>query len=287
MKIGQQDFDFDGKHTYVMGILNVTPDSFSDGGKFREMDAALYHVEEMVEEGADIIDVGGESTRPGYQAVSIQEETARVISVLEEIKKRFDVPVSVDTYKAPVMDAALSAGADLANDIWGLRYESLFSQEEKGWDGETMAEVVAKHKKPVCVMQNRREAVYEEGLLPGMMADLEESVSIGEGAGIFRGQMILDPGIGFGKTYEHNLEVLAHLGDFKVLGMPLLLAASRKSVIGLTLDLPVTEREEGTLVTTVQAVQSGWQMVRVHDVRKSVRAIRMMERIREYGYSIP
>ncbi len=287
MKIGQQDFDFDGKHTYVMGILNVTPDSFSDGGKFREMDAALYHVEEMVEEGADMIDVGGESTRPGYQAISIQEETARVISVLEEIKKRFDVPVSVDSYKAPVMDAALSAGADLANDIWGLRYESLFSQEERGWDGETMAEVVAKHKKPVCVMQNRREAVYEEGLLPGMMADLEESVSIGEGAGIFRDQMILDPGIGFGKTYEHNLEVLAHLGDFKALGMPLLLAASRKSVIGLTLDLPVTEREEGTLVTTVQAVQSGWQMVRVHDVRKSVRAIRMMERIREYGYSIP
>lgn len=287
MKIGQQDFDFDGKHTYVMGILNVTPDSFSDGGRFREMDAALYHVDEMVEEGADIIDVGGESTRPGYQAVSIQEETARVISVLEEIKKRFDVPVSVDTYKAPVMDAALSAGADLANDIWGLRYESLFSQEERGWDGETMAEVVAKHKKPVCVMQNRREAVYEEGLLPGMMADLEESVSIGEGAGIFRGQMILDPGIGFGKTYEHNLEVLAHLRDFKALGMPLLLAASRKSVIGLTLDLPVTEREEGTLVTTVQAVQSGWQMVRVHDVKKSVRAIRMMERIREYGYSIP
>ncbi|MCI8337159.1 MAG: dihydropteroate synthase [Lachnospiraceae bacterium] len=287
MKIGQKDFDFDGKHTYVMGILNVTPDSFSDGGRFREMDAALYHVDEMVEEGADIIDVGGESTRPGYQVISIQEETARVISVLEEIKKRFDVPVSVDTYKAPVMDAALSAGADLANDIWGLRYESLFSQEERGWDGETMAEVVAKHKKPVCVMQNRREAVYEEGLLPGMMADLEESVSIGEGAGIFRGQMILDPGIGFGKTYEHNLEVLAHLGDFKALGMPLLLAASRKSVIGLTLDLPVTEREEGTLVTTVQAVQSGWQMVRVHDVKKSVRAIRMMERIREYGYSIP
>ncbi len=287
MKIGQQDFDFDGKHTYVMGILNVTPDSFSDGGKFREMDAALYHVEEMVEEGADMIDVGGESTRPGYQAISIQEETARVISVLEEIKKRFDVPVSVDSYKAPVMDAALSAGADLANDIWGLRYESLFSQEERGWDGETMAEVVAKHKKPVCVMQNRREAVYEEGLLPGMMANLEESVSIGEGAGIFRDQMILDPGIGFGKTYEHNLEVLAHLGDFNALGMPLLLAASRKSVIGLTLDLPVTEREEGTLVTTVQAVQSGWQMVRVHDVRKSVRAIRMMERIREYGYSIP
>lgn len=287
MKIGQKDFDFGGKHTYVMGILNVTPDSFSDGGKFRELDAALYHVEEMVQEGADIIDVGGESTRPGYQAVSIQEETDRVISVLEELKKRFDVPVSVDTYKAPVMDAALSAGADLANDIWGLRYDALFPEVARAWDADTMAEVVARHKKPVCIMQNRREALYREGLLPGMFADLRESLSIGEGAGISRGQMILDPGIGFGKTYEHNLEVLARLGDFKALGMPLLLAASRKSVIGLTLDLPVTEREEGTLVTTVQAVQSGWQMVRVHDVKKSVRAIRMMEKIREYGYSIP
>lgn len=286
MKIGQKDFEFDGKHTYVMGILNVTPDSFSDGGEFRELDAALFHVEEMVEEGADIIDVGGESTRPGYQAISIQEETDRVISVLEEVKKRFEIPVSVDTYKAPVMDAALFAGADLANDIWGLRYESLFSEEERGWDGETMAEVVARHQKPVCVMQNRREAVYREGLLPGMIADLEESVRIGDRAGISRERMILDPGIGFGKTYDHNLQVLAHLGDFKVLEMPLLLAASRKSVIGLTLNLPVTEREEGTLVTTVLAVQNGWQMVRVHDVKKSVRAIRMMEKIRECGCNI-
>ncbi len=287
MKIGQKDFEFDGKHTYVMGILNVTPDSFSDGGKFREMDGALRHVEEMVEDGADIIDVGGESTRPGYQAISIREETARVISVLEEMKKRFDVPVSVDTYKASVMDAALSAGADLANDIWGLRYETLFSQEEREWGGDTMAEVVARHHKPVCIMQNRRAAIYHEGLLPGMMADMEESIRIGEGAGISREQMILDPGVGFGKTYEHNLQVLSHLGDFKAFHMPLLLAASRKSVIGLTLDLPVTEREEGTLVTTVQAVQSGWQMVRVHDVKKSVRAIRMMEKILEYGYSMP
>lgn len=283
MKIGQKDFDFGGGHTYVMGILNVTPDSFSDGGKFREMDAALYHVEEMVLDGADIIDVGGESTRPGYQAVSIQEESVRVISVLEEIKKRFDVPVSVDSYKAPVMDAALSAGADFANDIWGLRYDVLFSEEERGWGAGTMAEVVAKHRKPVCIMQNRREAVYEEGLLPGMFADLRESLSIGERAGISKDRMILDPGVGFGKTYEHNLQVLARLEDFKALGMPLLLAASRKSVIGLTLDLPVSEREEGTLVTTVQAVQSGWQMVRVHDVKRSVRAIRMMEKIREYG----
>ena len=262
----------------------MTPDSFSDGGNFHKIDAALYHVEEMLEEGADLIDLGGESTRPGYQKVSVQEETDRVLSVLEEVKKRFDVPVSVDTYKAPVMDAALSAGADLANDIWGLRYDGLFSQagDKSVWEIGTMAVVVAKHGKPVCIMQNRREAVYEEGLLSGMFSDLREGISIGEQAGISREQMILDPGVGFGKTYQHNLEVLAHLEDFRALEMPLLLAASRKSVIGLTLSLPVAEREEGTLVTTVQAVLSGWNMVRVHDVKKSVRAIRMMEKIMEY-----
>jgi len=284
MKIGKKEFDFSRQHTYVMGILNVTPDSFSDGGKFQKMDDALRHVEEMVEDGADIVDVGGESTRPGYQAVSIQEETERVISVLEEIKKRFDVPVSVDTYKAPVMDAALSAGADLANDIWGLRYDRLFSEEGNDcvWETGTMAQVVARHRKPVCIMQNRREAIYPDGLLGGMMEDLQEGISIGIHAGISRNQMILDPGVGFGKTYEHNLEVLAHLEDFKALGLPLLLATSRKSVIGLTLDLPVTEREEGTLVTTVQAVQGGWNMVRVHDVKKSVRAIKMMEKILQF-----
>lgn len=284
MQIGNKTFDFSGNHTYVMGILNVTPDSFSDGGKFHHIDAALYHVEEMLKEGADLVDVGGESTRPGYRKVSVREETERVLSVLEEVKKRFDVPVSVDTYKAPVMDAALSAGADLANDIWGLRYDALFAPPEyrSAWEIGTMAEVVAKHGKPVCIMQNRREAVYEEGLLPGMFSDLREGISIGEQAGISREQMILDPGVGFGKTYQHNLEVLAHLEDFKALEMPLLLAASRKSVIGQTLNLPVTEREEGTLVTTVQAVLSGWHMVRVHDVKKSVRAIRMLEKIKEY-----
>lgn len=286
MQIGKKDFDFSNKHTYVMGILNVTPDSFSDGGKFNKMDAALKHVEEMVADGADIIDVGGESTRPGYQKISIQEEIARVTSVLEEIKKRFEVPVSVDTYKAPVMDAALSAGADFANDIWGLRYDKLFAEEGRKsvWEIGTMAEVVAKHGKPICIMQNRPEAVYDEkGLLAGMFSDLREGIAIGEGAGISREQMILDPGVGFGKTYEHNLEVLAHLEKFHELELPLLLATSRKSVIGLTLDLPVTQREEGTLVTTVQAVQSGWNMVRVHDVKKSVRGIKMMEKIMEFA----
>ena len=284
MKIGKKEFDFTKKHTYVMGILNVTPDSFSDGGKFNHMDDALYHTEEMIRQGADIIDIGGESTRPGYQKISTEEEMERVCSVIEQVRERFDIPLSVDTYKAPVMDAALLAGGDMANDIWGLRYDSLFSKEgEKSvWDCGTMAEIVAKHQVPICIMHNRKEAVYDS-LIGEIFADLKKSVCIGENAGISQDRIILDPGIGFGKTYEDNLKVLASLEYFHELNMPLLLAASRKSVIGLTLELPVEEREEGTLVTTVLAAQNGWNMVRVHDVEKSVRAIKMAEKIFYYN----
>lgn len=280
MKIGKKEFDFTKKHTYVMGILNVTPDSFSDGGKFNQLDAALYHAEEMLRQGADVIDIGGESTRPGYQKISIEEEIERVSSVIEQVHKRFDIPISVDTYKAPVMDAALLAGGDMANDIWGLRYDSFFAKEgeEAVWGCGTMAEIVAKHQVPVCIMHNRKETGYSD-LPEEILADLKESVRIGENAGISTDKMILDPGIGFGKTYEDNLAVLANLNRFHELNLPLLLAASRKSVIGLTLGLPVEEREEGTLVTTILAAQDGWNMVRVHDVEKNVRAIKMAEKI--------
>jgi dihydropteroate synthase len=280
VKIGNKEFDFSKPHTYVMGILNVTPDSFSDGGKFNKMDAALYHVEEMIRQGADIIDIGGESTRPGYIKISVEEEIARVTAVLEAVKERFDIPLSLDTYKAPVMDAGLSAGADLANDIWGLRYDTLFSEKEKAfeWNGGTMAEVIAKYHVPVCIMHNRKEPVYKD-LIEDMLSDMREGIAIGEKAGIPKDRMILDVGIGFGKTYEHNLKVLAKMERFHELDTALLLAASRKSVIGLTLDLPVTEREEGTMVTTVMAAQNRWNMVRVHDVEKNVRAIRMVEKI--------
>ncbi len=280
MKIGKKEFDFTKNHTYVMGILNVTPDSFSDGGKFNQMDAALYHTEEMIQQGADLIDIGGESTRPGYQKISIEEEIERVSSVIEQVHKRFDIPISVDTYKAPVMDAALLAGGDMANDIWGLRYDSFFAKEEEKavWDCGTMAEIVAKYQVPVCIMHNQKEAFYND-LLEEMIDDLKESVRIGKKAGISTDRMILDPGIGFGKTYEDNLTVLANLNRFHELNLPLLLAASRKSVIGLTLELPVEEREEGTLTTTVLAVQNGWHMVRVHDVEKNARAVKMAEKI--------
>ncbi|MBO5484210.1 MAG: dihydropteroate synthase [Lachnospiraceae bacterium] len=283
MKIGNREFKFGQGHVYVMGILNVTPDSFSDGGKFDNMDEALKHVEQMVSQGADIIDVGGESTRPGYQKISVEEETERVTSVIQEIKKRFDIPVSIDTYKAPVMEAALEAGADLANDIWGLRFDKFYAEEGKAsvWSCGAMAEIVAKYQVPVCVMHNRKEPVYTD-LLREVLEDLEDSVQIGEAAGISREQMILDPGIGFAKDYEQNLQLLAHLEAFQKFEMPLLLAASRKSVIGLTLDLPVDQREEGTLVTSVLAGINNWDFVRVHDVEKNVRALKMLEQIKKY-----
>lgn len=287
MRIGKREFSFGKGHVYVMGILNVTPDSFSDGGRFDKMDAALYHVEEMVEQGADVIDVGGESTRPGYEKITVEEEIHRVVSMIREIKKRFDVPISVDTYKAPVMEAALQAGGDLANDIWGLRYDSFFSGEEKAsvWECGSMAEIVAKYRVPVCIMHNRREAVYTD-FIHDILADWGESVAIGKAAGIDRENMILDPGVGFAKDYGQNLQVLAHLEELRQPGMPLLLAASRKSVIGMTLDLPADQREEGTIVTSVLAGMAGWDIVRVHDVEKNVRALKMLEKIQTYQDSL-
>jgi dihydropteroate synthase len=280
MKIGDREFQFGAGHVYIMGILNVTPDSFSDGGRFNQMDAALKHVEEMTQQGADIIDIGGESTRPGYEKITVEEEICRVTSMIREVKKRFDIPVSIDTYKAPVMEAALQAGADMANDIWGLRYDAFFAPEGRTsvWDCGTMAQIVAKYKVPVCLMHNRKEAVYTD-FLRDVLDDLGESVRIGVDAGISKENMILDPGVGFAKSYEQNLLVLSQLERFRSLDMPLLLAASRKSVIGLTLDLPTDQREEGTIVTSVLAGISGWDMVRVHDVEKNIRALQMLEKI--------
>ena len=283
MIIGNRKFDFGQGHVSVMGILNVTPDSFSDGGRFHKQDEALRHVEEMILQGVDIIDVGGESTRPGYQEITVEEEINRVVSMVEEIKRRFDIPVSVDTYKAPVMEAAFQAGADLANDIWGLKYDTFFAEEDREsvWDCGTMAQIIAKYQAPVCIMHNRKEANYTD-FLENVISDLKESVQIGLKAGIPKEQMILDPGIGFAKDYEQNLQILANLRKFQEFQMPLLLAASRKSVIGLTLELPAQEREEGTIVTSVLAGMNGWNFVRVHDVEKNVRALKMLEKIQQY-----
>ncbi len=266
MKINGKEFEF-GNHTYVMGILNVTPDSFSDGGRWNQLDKALKHTEDMIREGADVIDIGGESTRPGYgDILPDEEEIGRVLPVLTAIRERFDVPISVDTYKSGVAEAALKAGAGLVNDIWGFQY-----------DGR-MAGVTARYGAACCLMHNRKEPVYED-YLEDVKKDLSRSVDLALEAGVPGEQILVDPGIGFGKTYEQNLLLMNRLEILDELGYPVLLGTSRKSMIGLTLDLPASERLEGTLVTTVMAVMKGCAFVRVHDVKENKRAIRMAEAI--------
>ncbi len=279
MRIGSREFDV-WNQTYVMGILNVTPDSFSDGGKWNSMDRALKHVEDMLAEGMDILDIGGESTRPGSDySMPEQEEMERVLPCIEAVRARFDVPISLDTYKSRVAEAGIAAGADMINDIWGLK-----------WDSD-MGNVIAEHGVACCLMHNRRPAVQEDGtentenrygyqnFLEDVRADLAVSAELARQAGISREKVILDPGVGFAKSYEQNLAILNHLDFLRSLGYPILLGTSRKSVVGLTLNLPVTQRLEGTLATTVLGVLKGCGFVRVHDVKENVRAIRMTRAI--------
>lgn len=267
MIIGKREFDVKNR-TYIMGILNVTPDSFSDGGKYNRIENALKHAQAMISQGADIIDVGGESTRPGYTKISEEEEIRRVAPVITALKKEFDVPVSVDTYKSKVAKEAICAGADMINDIWGLQY-----------DGR-MAEEIAKGSTACCLMHNRdQDKNPYTNLWEDILCDLKQSVSIGIQAGIQKEKIVLDPGIGFAKDYRMNLEVLNQLEQLQKLGYPVLLGTSRKSVIGLTLHLPPDERVEGTLATTVIGVMKGCAFVRVHDVKENKRAIQMTEAI--------
>jgi len=265
MLIGNKEYDIKNK-TYVMGILNVTPDSFSDGGRWNNVDAALKHAEQMIEEGALIIDVGGESTRPGYTTVHSEEEIRRTVPVVEAIKKRFDISVSIDTCKSSVAKANLLAGADLVNDIWGLKYDA------------EMARVIAETNAPCCLMHNRDNTHYHY-FMEDVKNDLKEVIALAKKAGIKDEKIILDPGVGFVKSYEQNLEVINGLEQFKELGYPMLLGTSRKSVIGMALNLPSDERVEGTLVTTVMAVMKGCAFVRVHDIKENIRAIKMAEAI--------
>lgn len=265
MKIGNREFDTKNE-TYIMGILNVTPDSLSDGGKFNHMDAALAHAEQMIRDGADIIDIGGESTRPGHTVISDEEEIARVTPVIEAVKSHFDVPVSIDTYKGNVAEAALQAGADLVNDIWGFKF-----------DYKT-AEVTARYHAACCLVHNRNEAIYQN-FLEDMVADMKECVAIAHKAGVSDDKIMLDPGVGFGKTYEQNLEAINHVDVLQELGLPILLGTSRKSVIGNTLDLPVDQRVEGTLATTVIGMLRGCSFVRVHDIKENHRIIQMTKAI--------
>lgn len=269
MTIGNHTFDLQ-RHTYIMGILNVTPDSFSDGGSYQSIDDVLYRTEQMIAEGAHIIDVGGESTRPGHTVIGDEEEIHRVVPAIEAITARFDIPVSVDTYKAPVARAALKSGAHMVNDIWGLQYAAD--------DAEAMAQVIAEYHAACCLMHNKNEKEYHD-FLPECMAFLQNSVDIALRHGIAQDKIMLDPGVGFGKTYEQNLYVMQQLNAFNALRYPMLLGTSRKSMIGLALDLPADQRMEGTLVTTVMAVMAGWNFVRVHDIKENARAIKMAEAI--------
>ena len=263
MKIGTKEFNL-GERTYVMGILNVTPDSFSDGGKFNELDAAVIRAGKLIEDGADIIDIGGESTRPNYEVVSVEDEIERVVPVIKAIKAKYDIPISIDTYKAQTAEAAILAGADMINDIWGFKKD------------KDMAKVAAKYDVPCILMHNRDNTDYDN-LMKDVISDLTECISIALENGVDRDKIILDPGICFGKTLEQNLSVMNHLEDLKKFDLPILLGTSRKSMIGLTLDLPVDERVEGTIATTVLGIVKGCEFIRVHDVKENKRACVMTD----------
>lgn len=271
--------------TLIMGILNITPDSFSGDGLLNQNDwleAALQQAFRLVEEGADVLDVGGESTRPGAMPVSLQQELDRVIPVIELIHRNLDVPLSIDTYKAKVAEAALQAGADWINDVWGLRADP------------NLAAVAARSGKKIVLMHNRSKpdqaelrsrlggryiGVPYQNLLEDVAVELLESVRIARAAGVTDDKIILDPGIGFGKTVEQNLALVNHLQEIKALGFPVLLGVSRKSFIGYTLDLPPEERLEGTIAACLIGIQRGADILRVHDVKAVARAARMAEAI--------
>ncbi len=253
-----------GRRTLIMGILNITPDSFSDGGRFYDPGLALEHALRMVEDGADIIDLGGESTRPGHAPVGPEEEAKRIIPVLKRLVRDIKAPVSVDTSKAAVAEAALEEGAHIINDQWAFRYD------------EDMAGVVARFQVPVILMHNQKGTDYRE-LMGDMIEYFAVSIARGMDAGVKREYMIIDPGIGFGKTSEQNIEVMGRLGELECLGLPVLIGTSRKSLIGKVLDLPVDQRLEGTAATVTLGIASGVDIVRVHDVREMARVVKMTD----------
>lgn len=259
-----------GERTLVMGVLNYTPDSFSDGGKWNNADVALKHMEEMVADGADIIDIGAESSRPGFTPISAAEEIARLETILPRLVEACPVPISVDTYKAETADYAMRTGAHIMNDIWGLQY---------GPEPGQMAAVAAKYGVPVVVMHNQDGREYSD-IIEDMKRFFIRSAIIADRAGMSQDQIITDPGIGFGKDFDQNVYVMKHLRDLTALPYPMLLGTSRKGFIGKILDLPVTERMEGTGTTCVAGVLAGCTIVRVHDVKPIVCMCKMADALR-------
>jgi dihydropteroate synthase len=255
-----------GERTMVMGILNVTPDSFSDGGRFFDIKDAITQAKRMVEEGVDILDIGAESTRPQHEVVSAEDEWRRLEPVLKSLLEHVSIPISIDTCKASVAAKALEAGAHIINDIWGLQKDP------------DMARVVGEYQAPVIVMHNQQGTTYHH-LIGDMLSFLRTSIELAETHGLSGDQIMVDPGVGFGKTMEQNLEVMARLAEFRTLGHPVLLGTSRKSMIGKTLNLPVDERLEGTLATSILGVVAGVDIIRVHDVQANCRAVQMADAI--------
>jgi len=267
-RIGAKEFAW-GERTYVMGICNLSPDSFSGDGLGSDIEAAVAQSVRMVEEGADIIDVGGESTRPGTEPKSIDDiesELRLVIPVIERLARELTVPISIDTYRSGVARRAMEAGAAMINDIWGLRRDP------------RLAGLAAEKKVPLIVMSNQRDGQVAD-IMPAILPDLERAIRQAETAGVPVENIIVDPGIGFGKTLEQNLEIIRRLEELKALGKPVLLGSSRKSMIGLVLDLPADQRLEGTAATVAIGIAHGADIVRVHDVKQMVRVCRMSDAI--------
>ncbi|MCE2456661.1 MAG: dihydropteroate synthase [Dehalococcoidia bacterium] len=266
MTVSNGEFLEWGRRTYVMGIVNVTPDSFSGDGLDTDIEAIVDQAVRMVSDGADMIDIGAESTRPGSSPISDEEELARLIPALRAVRNQVRVPISVDTYKCHVALRALEEGADILNDVWGLKADP------------KMADVAAKYDVPIIIMHNQKTRKYRD-LLPDMIDSLSRSISIAKCAGIAESQIILDPGIGFGKSADHNLEVLRRLSEFQLLGHPVLVGTSRKSTIGSILGLPLEQRVEGTAATVALSIAGEADIVRVHDVKEMVRVSRMSDAI--------
>ncbi|MEH7390642.1 dihydropteroate synthase [Bacillus sp. JJ1503] len=247
-----------------MGILNMTPDSFSDGGKFNRMDEAVERAFQMVKDGADIIDIGGESTRPGFDPVTVEEELERVVPVIEAISKEVKVPISIDTYKAEVARQSIKAGAHIINDIWGAKADP------------DMAGVAADLQVPIILMHNRKNIDYTD-FYRDVVNDLFESITLVKNAGVKDENIILDPGIGFAKGLTYDLEMMKNLDKLVSIGYPVLLGTSRKSMVGKVLDLPVEERLEGTGATVCYGIEKGCQIIRIHDVKEMKRMAVMMD----------
>jgi dihydropteroate synthase len=254
-----------GQRTYVMGIVNVDPDSFSGDG-LRDAESAIAQGKRFAAEGADIIDVGGESTRPGFKPISVDEELRRVMPVIERLARELSVPVSIDTYKSEVARRAVAAGARMINDVWELKRDP------------KLARVAAQAGVPLVISQNQRESRFHD-FLSELIASLKKSMQIALDAGVDWNNIIIDPGVGFGKTVEQNVEIVRRLAELKVLGRPILLGTSRKSFIGHVLDLPVDQRLEGTAATVAIGIANGADMVRVHDVAQMVRVVKMSDAI--------